>query len=238
MGKLIDISNNKFGKLTVLERAGSDKGNALWKCICDCGNTIIVRGTSLRTGHTKSCGCLQKEKVKEQGIKNKKDLTGKRFGRLIVVEDTGKRSGEKIIWRCQCDCGNMVNVQGSNLVTGNTMSCGCLQSANEEKIIKILQKYNIEYKTQFSFNDLIGKQKRLRFDFALFKEDKLLCVIEYQGSQHTDINNPWHTELVEEYDEKKRKYCKENCIPLFELDRFDNLEERILAIYDRLPRNR
>ena len=134
-----------------------------------------------------------------------------------------------------------VNVQGSNLVTGNTMSCGCLHSVNEEKIIKILQKHNIKYKTQFSFDDLIGKQKKLRFDFALFKEDKLLCVIEYQGSQHTDINNPWHTELVEEYDEKKRRYCKEKNIPLYILTKESSLEDKLKEICElygyKLSRN-
>lgn len=231
MGRLIDITNNKYGRLTVIERAGNSNGNALWKCICDCDNIVIVRGSSLRSGHTKSCGCLQKEKVKEQGINNKKDLTGQRFGRLVVLYDTGKRNDEKIIWHCKCDCGNNTDVQGSNLITGNTMSCGCLHSINEEKIIKILQKYNIEYKTQFTFSDLIGKNKKLRFDFAIFKQNKLFCLIEYQGSQHTDINNPWHTDLVEEYDEKKKKYCQKNNILLYELNKYDNLEERIKNIY-------
>lgn len=59
MDKSKDITGCRFGRLTVIERAGCDAGrNALWRCICDCGNEIVTRGSSLRAGVTKSCGCL------------------------------------------------------------------------------------------------------------------------------------------------------------------------------------
>lgn len=54
-----DISGQKFGRLTAIERVGKDKENrALWRCVCECGNEIIVPGKSLRSGNTKSCGCF------------------------------------------------------------------------------------------------------------------------------------------------------------------------------------
>ncbi|MED1559929.1 AP2 domain-containing protein [Bacillus paramycoides] len=58
-----------------------------------------------------------------------KDLTGKRFERLVVIGDTGNRakSGGAIIWKCKCDCGNYKEVLTGNLNTGLTRSCGCLQ---------------------------------------------------------------------------------------------------------------
>lgn len=56
---LIDITGQKFGKLTVIKRA-NDIGNvATWLCQCDCGNTIIVQGNNLKNGHTTSCGCIR-----------------------------------------------------------------------------------------------------------------------------------------------------------------------------------
>lgn len=61
MGKIKDISGQKFGRLTAIEFRGTDKGNALWLCKCDCGNEIVARGCNLKTGHTQSCGCLRKE---------------------------------------------------------------------------------------------------------------------------------------------------------------------------------
>lgn len=65
MGKFIDLTGKRFGKLTVLNRApdfgsGRDR-ETMWRCQCDCGKTTDVRGVSLRNGHTRSCGCLQPE---------------------------------------------------------------------------------------------------------------------------------------------------------------------------------
>lgn len=58
--------NKKFGRLAVIEEAGIDKSrHALWKCECDCGKIRIIEGNKLRSGHTKSCGCLKKELVLE-----------------------------------------------------------------------------------------------------------------------------------------------------------------------------
>lgn len=70
MKKIQDLTGQKFGRLTVLERApnyitpkGRQRSN--WKCQCECGKIITVIGTHLRNGNTKSCGCLQKEKAKQ-----------------------------------------------------------------------------------------------------------------------------------------------------------------------------
>ena len=62
MGKLIDLTGQRFGRLVVLERAGSDNNkNALWRCRCDCGNATITSGKRLRRRETQSCGCLHQE---------------------------------------------------------------------------------------------------------------------------------------------------------------------------------
>lgn len=59
MTKVIDISGQVFGKLTVLKREGSDKeGKALWLCKCECGKETLTTGKRLRKGTTKSCGCI------------------------------------------------------------------------------------------------------------------------------------------------------------------------------------
>lgn len=66
MGKVIDLTGQKFNRLTVLERAENSKcGKARWLCRCECGNEVIVLGSSLTSGHTKSCGCLSREKFLE-----------------------------------------------------------------------------------------------------------------------------------------------------------------------------
>lgn len=56
-----------------------------------------------------------------------KDLTGQRFGRLMVLYDTGERRDRHVVWHCQCDCGNELDVRSGDLVSVRTTSCGCYQ---------------------------------------------------------------------------------------------------------------
>jgi hypothetical protein len=72
-----------------------------------------------------------------------KDLVGKKFGRLTVLEDTGKRKNRKVLWRCICDCGKIVNVKSDQLTIGKTRSCGCLK---DEVRIKLHTKHGLYHK--------------------------------------------------------------------------------------------
>lgn len=60
--KFVDLSGQKFNRLTVIEKAYVKNKRTYWLCECECGNKTIVMGTNLTRFHTKSCGCLQKEK--------------------------------------------------------------------------------------------------------------------------------------------------------------------------------
>ena len=60
--------------------------------------------------------------------RNKSKLKGKRFTRLIVIEDSGRRSRSgQVLWNCICDCGNKAIVRTDGLTGGTSRSCGCLQ---------------------------------------------------------------------------------------------------------------
>lgn len=66
MSELIDMTGKKFGKLTVIERVANNSQNrAVWKCLCDCGKEVEVNGSYLRIGHTKSCGCIVTDRIKD-----------------------------------------------------------------------------------------------------------------------------------------------------------------------------
>ena len=69
----------------------------------------------------KDRGNMEKQFVRGQKI----DLTGQRFGRLTVLHEADRTKANKIRWECQCDCGNIVKVQGCHLRSGHTQSCGC-----------------------------------------------------------------------------------------------------------------
>ena len=63
--KAIDLTGQRFGKLTVIEKAETLNKNARFKCRCDCGNEMIVESQKLRNGKTNSCGCLRIEAIKK-----------------------------------------------------------------------------------------------------------------------------------------------------------------------------
>lgn len=60
-GQREDLTGKRFGRLVVQEYIGRKNGYTLWKCACDCGNSIVTSAHSLKMGRTKSCGCLNTE---------------------------------------------------------------------------------------------------------------------------------------------------------------------------------
>jgi hypothetical protein len=72
MAKLIDMIGKKYNRLTVISRAKNEGTRASWNCLCDCGNSITLNGKQIRSGHTKSCGCIRKERTALQGKINTK----------------------------------------------------------------------------------------------------------------------------------------------------------------------
>ena len=69
---MIDLVGKKYGRLTVIEFVEIKNHKTYWKCVCDCGLTVIVTGNNLRSGNTISCGCLHREAVASVGTTNVK----------------------------------------------------------------------------------------------------------------------------------------------------------------------
>lgn len=219
--KVKDLTNQKFNRLTVLYRNGSSGGKAVWHCKCDCGKECDVIGQYLRNGHTKSCGCYQKEQTSKAAKKNALNLTNKKFGFLTALEPTNKRQGSNVVWKCKCDCGASTYVAASDLTHLKIKSCGCKrnQSYGEIEIENILKQNNIKYKKEYSFIDLKSTiNGTLRFDFAIFKNNKLIRLIEFDGEQHFKnvCTKNWGASLKDnkERDNMKNNYAKKNNIPL------------------------
>ena len=119
-----DLSGQRFGKLTVRERYDK-KGRTYWSCDCDCGTKgVIASSNDLKSGDKTSCGCVRELYIREH------DLTGQKFGRLIVKEKSQRRSANgDIYYVCDCDCGKKgIEVVRSSLVAKDShkqVSCGC-----------------------------------------------------------------------------------------------------------------
>ena len=183
----IDLIGQRFNRLLVIEYADEEhqvyygKNHAhknTWKCKCDCGNIHYATTENLRRGDTPSCGCITKENRKAQ----LKDLSGKKYGHLLVLKWLGTINGNSK-YLVQCDCGKIYEIYASNLIQNNTTSCGCTkESHGEKKIREILSQNNISFEGQKKFSDLMGdKNSPLKYDFYLPKYN---CLIEYDGQQH------------------------------------------------------
>lgn len=87
MGRFIDLTGQRFGRLTVVGKAENSKnGKAAWNCICDCGRAVVVVSTQLRRGKAKSCGCLKNERLKEAQKARKKYNIFRVEGNIVYVK--------------------------------------------------------------------------------------------------------------------------------------------------------
>lgn len=105
------------------------KRRRLWRCVCICGNEILVNGTDLVRNETQSCGCLRNDRARENREKHRKDMTNTplRHGGVVigpsdqyVVRGNGDRYN---LWRCRCACGNEFLAQALHIVHRNRSFC-------------------------------------------------------------------------------------------------------------------
>ena len=204
-----DLAGQRFGRLTVIEKGKKDAAqHQYWICKCDCGKIVEINSDNLRRGLTKSCGCFHSELTHQLVFQ---DITGYRFGKLVALEYEIKN--QKAYWKCQCDCGNITIVAGSNLKNGHTQSCGCIQySIGEQNIIAILQENNISFVKEKVFPDFANR----RYDFYLPQYNRL---IEFDGKQHFSYVSTWHDSkedflAAQMRDLEKNQYALAHNIPL------------------------
>ena len=226
----INIIGERFGKLIVVKDSGrrACNGSVLWECICDCGNITYASSANLKRGHKQSCGCNKNEYVNSLKI----DIIGRKYGLLTVIEELDRSQYKRRTYRCICDCGNEIIIDGASLTTGHTLSCGCLTRSHGEFLVEeVLKENNIEFINQYKFDDCKNERK-LPFDFYLPKNN--IC-IEYQGKQHYQVVEYFGGEngLKERQrnDLIKKNYCIEKNIQLLEIqygETKENIERMIL----------
>lgn len=220
---IIDITNQKFGKLTVISRndeyrkqmkMSSKSRDSYWNCICDCGRTCIRSKSSLNESSKCNFCC------------HKGELIGKRKFMLTLLYPTEYKHGKYTVWHCKCDCGNEIELD-TNELSWKT-SCGCVQhkSKGEIEIENILKANNIKYiYNKGYFHDLVYKSNRHgRYDFILLNEkDEPYRLIEFDGKQHFDEasycffykdNNEITYEECCKKDLIKNEYAKNHNLPL------------------------
>lgn len=138
MVKVKDISGQKFGRLTAIERVGTKHGCSLWKCKCECGETVTVYLSNLTSEKTKSCGCLQKELARKQNTTHN------------LLKKDGKPTRLYKIWR-----GMRSRCYNQNL--SNYKYYG-------ERGIKVCKEWRNSYKEFYQWAQANGYQDNLTID--------------------------------------------------------------------------
>lgn len=197
-----------------------------------CKELFEARVSAVASGEGyQSCGCQKQETLRDMMFnKPKEDLTGQRFGKLVVLGIDEDRKDGRLKFKCKCDCGNIVSVEGYSLKDSSTTSCGCLKSKGEEKISSILNSLGIDRIPQKKF-DTCKDEKLLSFDFYLPDYNLL---IEYNGVQHYKSGSGWNNEEKLEktqlHDKTKKEWAENNNIPLLVISykEYDLLDEEYL----------
>jgi len=228
--------NKKYGEWTVIRKTKTVKGIEYYLCKCSCGTEREINKYNLISNRSTNCGCLRKAH-----LSNKKllDLTGHKFGKLTAINRVdGNSKNNKVRWFCQCDCEKQIIVLANSLLTGHTISCGCVSSTYPNKIQTILKEdFNLDCKKEYYVNlrnDDRYDMKYFRFDIYI---PSLNAAIEYDGEHHyipvkycgDEKKSEEKLKQTQYYDTIKNKYCLDNNISLLRIPYTDkdNLKEKI-----------
>lgn len=124
--KIKDLIGKRHEKITIVkmleERKLDSKGKkqVQWVALCDCGSERVVTSKQFNAKEISSCGCWSKPR-------NRFNLKGKRFEKLVVLKEEGRNTGGEVMWLIQCECGNTITRSTSDWNRQSSISCGCIR---------------------------------------------------------------------------------------------------------------
>jgi hypothetical protein len=184
-------------------------GRIKWRCLCDCGNISTPDSSDLKNGRIKSCGCLRRDMA---GSAQRLDLTGKRFGRLVVIATLSRGP---VTWKCLCDCGKTI-IRETERLTSGARSCGCYRSDLLSSRRRILP-----YQAVFNKAKAGAAKRGLEFDISLEFYQSLAekpchyCDASLVWSEHTGVRGGTDGRRGHNLDRKDNNmgYTEDNVVP-------------------------
>ena len=240
--KLKDYTGQICGCWKVIERdyfPTSISHETFWKCKClNCGNEISVRKSDL----DRKPKCCNKCKSNITSNCNHLINIGDTFGLLTILDKPHIEKGRHSYVKCQCQCGKIIKVRKDHLFRKDhpTVSCGCaIKSAGEIKLEQICQENNWDYQMEYRIKDFNILSP---FDCAIFKDNELFCLIEYDGQQHFEAVDLFGGEMTfqeqQQRDIKKNEWCVKNNVVLLRIPYtdYDILNKEYL--FSKIPKLR
>ena len=232
-----EIDGKKFGRLTVIETMWNETPVRV-KCSCECGNIGIYLKTDVMSGHTKSCGCLQSERTSEANFVNQASKVSD-YGIEILTPSHQNKKGQWI-WNCKCGyCGSVFQELPARVLNNHVKSCGCAKHSSREAFIKnYLLQLNADFMSEYKFDDLRTESGYpMRFDFAIFHNGALNCLLEHDGQQHFHPVSVFGGQdafiKTQNHDMIKTKYCEDNNIKLIRIP-YTKTENEIRELLDNI----
>lgn len=159
----------KFGKWTVIGESGRNKwGLRLVKCKCDCGNIKELLPYTIYSKHSTQCrSCSSKINIEP----------GTKYGKWVVLEEAGRNKSGFTLFKCKCDCGNIKQIRGSNIIYGRSKKC---KGKHDKPPINKHYLYGIWH--NIKYNVYCNKlYQPWRNDFIAFKDYVLSTIGERPG---------------------------------------------------------
>ena len=192
MPSFLDRTNNRYGRLIVVEHKGKDcRGKHLWLCRCDCGNEKIVVSDNLSSGKSKSCGCLNAEFLAKKG--NQFGLYENRQKAMLKVQYSHlkrRHSNNKM-------CGEVIDFETFvTLSKSKCTYCGLEHSkeitdrANEKKQGKLLSQEVLK----------VNGIDRVDSTMGYTKENSVTCCKTCNFAKHTMSKHDFYDWIKRVYD--------------------------------------
>lgn len=191
MGSYIDLTGQRFSRLKVVRREDDrvyPNGSriAQWECVCDCGNRVVKTAQSLRSGKSKSCGCLRNEIGNKDFEYSVGEIVTSKHGKFEIIEqkrvsrECARIKDKKYVCKC-ADCGEVNEILEHTLKSnlGSCKACSDTRSFGERFFYWFLKQTEVDFETEFS-SEWIGRK---RFDFY-FKLNDVDVIVEIDGNQH------------------------------------------------------
>lgn len=215
MGRLINISGNKYNDLLALDNYIKINNRTTWLFKCDCGVEKFITKDNVIRGKVRHCGCKTSEsrsKIHLIDIKNQK------YGRWTAISFSHIHNGQHY-WNFKCDCGKDKIVQKSSVRAGESTSCGCYQ----KEVIKFIDRRKLPF-GESAFNKVLhgykmsANKRKLIFELtntqfkSLIDRNCYYCNIEPSQESKTHSKDPYYYNGIDRIDNTVG-YIVENCRP-------------------------